>query len=80
MVRTQAPLVERMTLVWHDWFATSKAGVPQELMLRQNALLRRHALGQLRALALDITKDPAMLLWLNGTANNRLGRQRELRA
>src|SRR6478609_1525798 len=25
MVRTQAPLVERMTLVWHDWFATSKA-------------------------------------------------------
>ena len=24
MVRTQAPLVERMTLVWHDWFATSK--------------------------------------------------------
>ena len=48
MVRTQAPLVERMTLVWHDWFATSKAGVPQRLMLRQNALLRRHALGQLR--------------------------------
>ena len=26
MVRSQAPLVERMTLVWHDWFATSKAG------------------------------------------------------
>ena len=24
MVRTQAPLVERMTLVWHDWFATSQ--------------------------------------------------------
>src|SRR3954463_12812331 len=45
MVRTQAPLVERMTLVWHDWFATSKASVPQGLMLRQNALLRRHALG-----------------------------------
>ena len=29
MVRSQAPLVERMTLVWHDWFATSKDGVPQ---------------------------------------------------
>ena len=26
MVRTEAPLIERMTLVWHDWFATSKAG------------------------------------------------------
>ena len=70
MVRTQAPLVERMTLVWHDWFATSKASVPQGLMLRQNALLRRHALGNFEQLALDVTKDPAMLLWLNGTSNN----------
>ena len=25
MVRTTTPLVERMTLVWHDWFATSNA-------------------------------------------------------
>lgn len=70
MVRTEAPLVERMTLVWHDWFATSKAGVSQTLMLRQNALLRRHALGNFEQLTLDITKDPAMLLWLNGTANH----------
>src|SRR4051812_23469258 len=59
-----------MTLVWHDWFATSKAGVPQGLMLRQNALLRRHALGNFEQLALEITKDPAMLLWLNGTSNS----------
>src|ERR1700722_6710540 len=27
MVRTEAPLIERMTLTWHDWFATSKDGV-----------------------------------------------------
>src|SRR5437764_369190 len=27
MVRTRRPLVERMTLVWHDWFATSNDGV-----------------------------------------------------
>jgi len=71
MVRTQAPLVERMTLVWHDWFATSKGGAPQGLMLRQNALLRRHALGNFEQLALDVTQDPAMLLWLNGTSNSK---------
>ncbi len=71
MVRTQAPLVERMTLVWHDWFATSKSGVPQKLMLRQNALLRRHALGNFERLALEITADPAMLLWLNGTSSSK---------
>jgi uncharacterized protein (DUF1800 family) len=71
MVRTEAPLIERMTLVWHDWFATSKGGAPQGLLLRQNAMLRRHALGRFEPLVLDVTRDPAMLLWLNGTSNNR---------
>jgi uncharacterized protein (DUF1800 family) len=71
MVRTQAPLVERMTLVWHDWFATSKSVATTELMLRQNALLRRHALGSFEHLALDVTRDPAMLLWLNGVENSK---------
>ena len=34
MVRTNRPLAERMTLVWHDWFATSNDGVgSQRLML-----------------------------------------------
>jgi uncharacterized protein (DUF1800 family) len=40
-------------------------------MLRQNALLRRHALGNFEKLAVAITQDPAMLLWLNGTSNTR---------
>jgi uncharacterized protein (DUF1800 family) len=72
MVRTSRPLVERMTLVWHDWFATSNAGVgSQRLMLEQNQLLRRYALGSFRELLLDVTRDPAMLLWLSGTENSR---------
>ena len=72
MVRTSRPLVERMTLVWHDWFATSNAGVGnQALMLRQNDLFRYHALGQFDRLLLDVTKDPAMLVWLNGTDNRK---------
>ena len=41
-----------MTLVWHDWFATSNDGVgDQELMLAQNELFRRHAFGSLRPAA-----------------------------
>ena len=72
MVRTSRPLAERMTLVWHDWFATSNAGVgSQRLMLQQNGLLRRHALGSFKELLLEITVDPAMLLWLSGTENSR---------
>jgi Uncharacterized protein conserved in bacteria len=70
MVRTSRPLTERMTLIWHDWFATSNDGVgSQRLMLKQNEMFRSHALGSFRTLLLDVTKDPAMLLWLNGTQN-----------
>jgi uncharacterized protein (DUF1800 family) len=70
MVRTSRPLVERMTLVWHDWFATSNDGVgSQELMIKQNDLFRFHAVGSFHRLLLDVTKDPAMLKWLNGTDN-----------
>ena len=46
MVRSNRQLVERMTLVWHDWFATSNLGVgSQKLMLNQNQTLRNGALG-----------------------------------
>jgi uncharacterized protein (DUF1800 family) len=72
MVRTSRPLVERMTLVWHDWFATSNGGVgSQKLMLKQNRLLRSHSLGSFEQLLIDVTRDPAMLLWLNGTSNRK---------
>ena len=52
MVRTTKPLHERMTLVWHDWFATSRDGVgPAKLMLRQNQLFRRVGLSSFPASA-----------------------------
>jgi uncharacterized protein (DUF1800 family) len=61
-----------MTLVWHDWFATSRDGVgPARLMLRQNNLFRAHALGSFATLLEEVTKDPAMLLWLSGTDNTK---------
>jgi uncharacterized protein (DUF1800 family) len=72
MVRSNRQLVERMTLNWHDWFATSRAGVDSpELMIRQNELLRRNALGSFRTILTEITRDPAMLLWLSGSQNSK---------
>lgn len=72
MVRSDQPLVERMTLVWHDWFATSDDKVDNKRqMLDQNALLRRHALGSFAELLRDVTRDPAMLVGLDGIANTR---------
>jgi uncharacterized protein (DUF1800 family) len=70
MVRGNQPLIERMTLVWHDWFATSNQKVAsQALMLNQNQTLRTGALGSFNDLLLNLTKDPAMLLWLDGVKN-----------
>ena len=72
MVRSSRPLVERMTLNWHDWFATSRAGVDSgALMRKQNELLRRNALGSFRTILTEITRDPAMLLWLSGSENTK---------
>ena len=72
MVRTDQPLVERMTLVWHDWFATSNDGVgQQQLMLDQNELFRRSAFGSFEQLLHDVTQDPAMIVWLNLNQNTR---------
>ena len=72
MVRSNRQLVERMTLVWHDWFATSNAGVGwQRLMLDQNKLFRRRALGTFEKLLLGVTRDPAMLIWLSGNQNTK---------
>ena len=72
MVRTNKPLYERMTLIWHDWFATSNDGVGvQKLMIGQNETFRKHALGSFRDLLLAVTADPAMLIWLSGAENTK---------
>ena len=71
MVRSSQPLVERMALVWHDWFACSRDKVQTDLMLGQNALFRRAALGSFANLLRDITVDPAMLVFLDGIDNRK---------
>src|SRR4051812_3505368 len=62
MVRSTRPLEEKLTLFWHDHFATRDQDQP--LMLAQNKLLREHALGRFDDLLREVTLDPAMQLWL----------------
>jgi uncharacterized protein (DUF1800 family) len=72
MVSTAHPLQELMTLFWHNHFATAIAKVGRaDLMLRQNELFRRHALGNFRELLLGVTADPAMLIWLDGRSSHK---------
>ena len=74
MRTTPYPLEERLTLFWHDHFATAFTGLPDVgMMINQNEVLRRHAFGSFRALANAMLTDAAMVLWLNGTANHKAG-------
>jgi uncharacterized protein (DUF1800 family) len=71
MRTTAYPLEERMTLFWHDHFATgiNDKGTGVAAMLAQNQLLRRYSLGNFKTLCEKITLDPAMLFWLDGNVN-----------
>ena len=77
MLATDSPLTERMTLFWHNHFATGIQKVRSPMMMaRQNAILRRHALGSFRDLLHGVSKDPAMLVYLD-TARSRRGAPNE---
>ena len=68
MRTTRWPLLERLTLFWHDHFATGVGATSPDvaMMLSQNQTLRTHALGNFSELAGTMTVDPAMLHWLDG--------------
>ena len=67
----QDALRERMTLFWHNHFVSSQQKVKSgNLMLRQNEILRRNALGSFAQMLHAVAKDPAMLIYLDG-ANSR---------
>ena len=90
MVHTNRPLQEKMTLFWHNHFATAYSKLQGQVgaddALRYMAakpsedpagvrghveLLRDFALGNFRDLLIEVAKDAAMLLWLDGYLNVR---------
>ncbi len=82
LLATRRPLQEKMTLFWHDHFATSasKVNVPP-MMYQQNETLRANATGRFQDLLLSVSQDPAMIFWLDnqynvkGKANENFARE-----
>jgi Uncharacterized protein conserved in bacteria len=66
---TKRPFEEKMTLFWHNHFATSSSKVQDFLMYNQNLTLRQRALDRFDDLLMAVAKDPAMLVWLDGVTN-----------
>jgi uncharacterized protein (DUF1800 family) len=69
MILTRRPFQEKMTLFWHNHFATALDKVDYDLMYVQNQTLRSHSLDKFDTLLLNVARDPAMLVWLDGVTN-----------
>ncbi len=70
MLQSGHPLREKLVLFWHDHFATSLVKVQSStLMFRQNCLLREHALSRFGPMLQAVSRDGAMLVWLDSNSN-----------
>ena len=73
MVMTKRPLREKMTLFWHNHFAVSASKVEfGPMMLTYLETLRKGAMGSFPELLQAVSKEPAMMTWLDTTANEKL--------
>jgi hypothetical protein len=72
MLRSDQQLVEKMTFIFHDWFANSNEKVDsQRMMLEQNELFRSMCFGSFHDLFFAVTTNPAMLVFLDGIYNEK---------
>jgi Protein of unknown function (DUF1800) len=72
LAESRDQLREKMTLFWHGHFASSAEKVQDvRMMLGQNELFRTHALGQFGPLVQEVSKDPAMLIYLDSVTNRK---------
>lgn len=72
MCHTLRPLHARMAVFWHGHFATSNVKVNSPpMMLRQLRTIEAHGLGRFDRLLLAMSRDPAMIVWLDGDSNRK---------
>src|ERR1700681_2846732 len=66
MLSTSTPFAERMTLFWHGHFTSDyRKAADHTFMYWQNLTWRRMALTDMRSMLVQVTKDPAMLRYLD---------------
>jgi len=71
MVNSKRPLEEKMALFWHHVFATGwTKSEHTPTMVRHIDMLRRNGLANFRTLLLDLSRDPAMIYWLDNNENH----------
>ena len=72
MITTNDPLREKMTLFWHGVFATAYSKLTQgKVLMSQINMLRRNSMGNFRTVLVELSKDPAMVFWLDNHDNHK---------
>lgn len=72
MINTRRPLEEKLALFWHHVFATGYTKLNQpKAILKQVEMFRRQGLGSFRNLLVEISRDPAMIFWLDNKDNHK---------
>ena len=72
MVKTGSPLREKMCLLWHRVFATGATKLGQTRVIsNQIDMFREHGTGSFRDLLVRVSRDPAMLMWLDNQDNHK---------
>jgi uncharacterized protein (DUF1800 family) len=72
MVGGGRPFAERLAFVWHGHFATSDAKVQDPALLwAQYRMLRAKGAGTFRDLLGAVSRDVAMIRWLDGNSNRK---------
>ena len=72
MVNSERQLVEKIALFWHHVFATGLSKNEHQLSaINQIDMFRELGMSDLRTLLLRLSKDPAMIYWLDNNENRR---------
>ena len=72
MATTEAPLREKMCLFWHRVFATAATKLIQaRVVLSQIDMFRSYGMGSLTDLLVQLSRDPAMIMWLDNQDNHK---------
>jgi len=71
MINTHRPLEEKMTLFWHGVFATGwTKSEHTPTMVDHMEMLRTNCMANFRTLLVELSRDPAMIYWLDNNENH----------
>ena len=72
MINSKRPLEEKIALFWHGLFATAYGKLNHAKgVLNQTDTFRRHGLGSFHNMLMELSRDPAMIFWLDNKDNHK---------